>query len=251
MCNDIFLLTGQVKHSYSVGKLPLHPWVAVRMNGSVECGHCTCMAGLAETCSHIAALLYWLETAVRIAHNTSCTSKENKWLCPSLPSACNDIPQVTLEELEKVSNAQKQKSSSKKQAQKFGDISCSKPSEEDLKSFYQSLSDAPDRKPAILSIIHPFSDRCVQSTHQLPTLLSSLYSTEALGLNYVQLLERVKELCYQPATDLQINHLEELTRGQSSNKKWFRYRAGRITASLFFQVFIIMYLWVHIFLHST
>ena len=72
-------------------------------------------------------------TAVRIAQNTSCTSKEKKWLSPSLPSACHDIPHVTLEEIEKVSNSQKQKSRTKK-AQKYEDL-CSKPNEEDLASF--------------------------------------------------------------------------------------------------------------------
>lgn len=29
------------------------------------CGHCTCMAGLGEVCSHIAAVLFSIETAVR------------------------------------------------------------------------------------------------------------------------------------------------------------------------------------------
>lgn len=68
---DMFLLAGKVKHSYTSSKLPLQPWVGIRMNGSVEYGHCTmsCMAGLAETCSHVAAILYWLETAVRIKSN--------------------------------------------------------------------------------------------------------------------------------------------------------------------------------------
>ena len=74
------------------------------------------------------------------------------------------------------------------------------------------------------------------STVSTRALLPSLYSTEAFALNYVQLLECAKGLCNQPATEMQIKHLEELTRGQSSNKKWFRYRAGRITASLLFQV---------------
>ena len=105
--NDIFLLVGRVKHSYSASKLPLQPWAAIRKNGTIECGHCTCMAGLAETCSHIAAILYWLETAVRINKNTSCTSKPNGWFPPSLPKACEQIPYVTLEELEKISQRKK------------------------------------------------------------------------------------------------------------------------------------------------
>ncbi len=51
-------------------------------NGTVECGYCTCMTGLTKTCSHVATILYWLETAIRISDDVSCTSKPNKWLSP-------------------------------------------------------------------------------------------------------------------------------------------------------------------------
>ena len=57
--SDVILLAGKVKHSYAASLSPLRPWVAIRKNGIVECDHCTCMAGLAETCSHIAGMLYW------------------------------------------------------------------------------------------------------------------------------------------------------------------------------------------------
>ena len=47
----------------------------------------TCMAGLAETCSHIAAILYWLKTTVHAYSdtitkvalpNTSCSNEDIK-----------------------------------------------------------------------------------------------------------------------------------------------------------------------------
>lgn len=46
-------------------------------HGTLEVAHCTCMAGLAETCSHIGAILHWVETAVPICDDTPCTSLEN------------------------------------------------------------------------------------------------------------------------------------------------------------------------------
>ena len=54
------LVIGKVSHSYTVTSAPLTPWVIIRNSGAVACGHCTCMAGLGKTCSHIGALLYWL-----------------------------------------------------------------------------------------------------------------------------------------------------------------------------------------------
>ena len=56
----------EVKHSYASSKPPLHPWVLVRNTGAVLVGHCTCMAGLAETCSHVGAVLHWIESNVRV-----------------------------------------------------------------------------------------------------------------------------------------------------------------------------------------
>ena len=105
--NDVFLLVGKVNHSYAINQTPLKPWVAIRKNGMVECGHCDCMASLAETCSHIAAILYWLETAVRLNAKTTCTSKPNSWLPPSMPATCHQVPYVTMEELEQISSHKK------------------------------------------------------------------------------------------------------------------------------------------------
>lgn len=37
---------------------PLHVWVFANMNGKISCCHCTCIAGLSETCSHVGAICY-------------------------------------------------------------------------------------------------------------------------------------------------------------------------------------------------
>ena len=59
--------------------------------------HCTCMAGLAETCSNVGAVLHWVETDVRVRNATPCTSKENKWL---MPTPVKDIPYVELRDID-------------------------------------------------------------------------------------------------------------------------------------------------------
>lgn len=230
---NIFLLTGTVRHSYSASKAPLLPWVAIRENGTVECGHCTCMAGLAETCSHIAAILYWLETAVRVRNTTSCTSQPNTWLPPSLPNACDQIPYVTLEELEGISQRQ---SSMDVSSNAWESIAKQPPSTEDLRGFFSQLNDVTDRKPGILSVLPSYSSKFVQAVEHLPPALQGLYSPSKLNFSYTKLLDSAPQICTEIATESQIKHLEELTRGQASNKQWFKYRAGRITASQIYQV---------------
>ena len=80
---EIVLVVGKVRHSYAATKDPPKPWVLIKCSGAVLVGHCTCMAGLAETCSHVGAILHWVEAAVRILKNVACTSKENKWVMPT------------------------------------------------------------------------------------------------------------------------------------------------------------------------
>lgn len=200
--DDIFLLTGRVKHSYASSKQPLQPWVGIRKNGTVECGHCTCMAGLAETCSHVAAILYWLETAIRIHDGTSCTSKTNSWLPPSLPKACPEVPYVTLEELEKISQRQ---SNMDPPTNAWANIANQTPTEGELDKFYVSLGSVPNRKPGLLSLVAPYSSTFVQSKDHLPPALQGLYSPESLELDYSALLVKVRGLCTsETLTDAQV-----------------------------------------------
>ena len=42
--NDNFVFMADVKPSYRVNENPHKPWVAIKMNGSVTCAHCNCMA---------------------------------------------------------------------------------------------------------------------------------------------------------------------------------------------------------------
>ena len=231
---DIFLLVGKVQHSYALRETPLKPWVAIKKNGMVECGHCTCMAGLAETCSHVAAILFWLETAIRVHEETTCTSKTNSWLPPSMPTARQKVPYTTMEELEKT--AVQRKRSVTIPTQKWKEIANQAPTVQELEELYRDLSLATDRKPAILTLLPSYSVQFVQVSEHVPPLLLSLYEPANLDLNYVQLLDKVRDVCKEPVSETQVSHLEKLTRGQAKNRQWFRYRAGRITASQLHQV---------------
>ena len=53
-------------------------WVAFKPCGSVQCGHCTCMAGLSEVCNHVGAVLYKAMHEVSVLSEVSCTSLPNR-----------------------------------------------------------------------------------------------------------------------------------------------------------------------------
>lgn len=229
---DVFLLIGRVKHSYALNDAPLRPWVAVTKSGRVEHGHCTCMAGLAESCSHVAALLYWLETAVRINADTTCTSKPNSWIAPSsMPTPCQHVPYVTLEELENIAPSRMKH----KSEPVIAALNHPAPTQQELDDFYKNLKEVKS-KPAILGLVPGYDDSFVQSSEHLPQALQELYNPRSSDLNYTQLLNDTRNVRLKPLTTIQVEHLEESTRGQAKSHLWFKYRAGRITSSTLHQV---------------
>ena len=43
--------------------------------------HCSCMAGMSAPCNHVAAMLFRVETAVRLGlTNPACSTKRGEWL---------------------------------------------------------------------------------------------------------------------------------------------------------------------------
>lgn len=80
--NSVFmLLKADVTPSQRLNDSPHTPWVAINVNiSNVITAHCTCMAGLGESCSHVAALLFKIEAAVRAGYTKKiCTDEACKW----------------------------------------------------------------------------------------------------------------------------------------------------------------------------
>ena len=69
---------------------PLDVWIIMRPDGSVDSAHCTCMAGLDECCSHVAAVLLILESATKAKRETSVTDTPAYWMF--LTGARLDVP---------------------------------------------------------------------------------------------------------------------------------------------------------------
>ena len=57
-------------------------WLVIeKKTASIRSCHCTCMAGMSETCNHVAAAMFRIEAAVRLGlTNPACTSSANEWL---------------------------------------------------------------------------------------------------------------------------------------------------------------------------
>lgn len=50
------------------------------------------MAGLSETCTHVAAVLFYIEASARIQGSLSCTQKQCEWIIPSYVKEVEYLP---------------------------------------------------------------------------------------------------------------------------------------------------------------
>ena len=73
----------KVRHSQRMNDTPLSCWVVVEESREICRAHCNCMAGLGETCTHIAVVLFYLEAIVRIQGARTCTQSQCVWAIPS------------------------------------------------------------------------------------------------------------------------------------------------------------------------
>ena len=81
-----YLFFANLKHSQHLSSPSLKVWVAFKASGEVLCAQCTCMTGLGEACSHIAAVLFTAEGNTRVKSQFSSTSLPCSWLPPSFRS---------------------------------------------------------------------------------------------------------------------------------------------------------------------
>lgn len=84
-------------------------WVIIESDGTILAAHCLgSKAGLAESCSQIASVLFYIEAWIRINGKLACTQVRCSWL---LPTYVNEVSYERVKDIDF--------SSSKKTQEKF------------------------------------------------------------------------------------------------------------------------------------
>ena len=201
----------QVNHSQRLNEKPLTPWIIAEEGGKIISAHCDCVAGLGECCSHIASLLWAVESGVRIRDSMTVTEKKAYWV---IPAGIKQVPYAQIRNIK----FQGKKSSHQ-------EVSCSRrlphsptpgpdvaaPDDEEMKGFYSSLALC-SSKPAILSLVEPYSNNYVPKSlnSKLPMCLSQLFRQECLCMNYGELLNILRNTLLQ---------LQQRKQGLQKNKQ--------------------------------
>ena len=123
----------------------------------------------------------------------------------------------------------------KKTAPSFSTSQQLNPPAQNFNKLLTSLKNGPS-KPAILSIVSGFSESYIPSSLKpdLPPLLTELYDKELSESNFKEILSATLPKAtdsFYKITDCQQKAAERETRAQPKSRLWFRFRAGRGTAS--------------------
>ena len=193
------------------------------------------MAGLVEVCTHVAALLFWVEMSVKIHTSKTVTDQKAYWV--TLPINTSLQPQelinidfrslqlkrkcIETALITSLTNHLHEKNLPKKK------ILIEKPSETELSTFYSSLMQS-EKNPAILGILPGFADKFKLDAIQYgEKLLIKLYSEKLVNLSFEDLLVKCNNI-YETITITQKEalHIESQTRNQAKSGKWYELRAG-------------------------
>ena len=79
-----FLVLAKVRHSQRMNDSLISCWVITERQGTILFAHCLgCKAGLAESCSHIASVLFYLEAWTKINGRLACMLVKCSWILPT------------------------------------------------------------------------------------------------------------------------------------------------------------------------
>ena len=83
-----YVLIAKVRYSQRMNDPPIPVWIISSEEGTVIWAHrMGCKAGLAETCSHVASVLFYIETWIRINGKLACTQVKCTTYVNEVPNA--------------------------------------------------------------------------------------------------------------------------------------------------------------------
>jgi len=233
-----FVFKAAVRPSWRVTEEPHHPWVATTPTGCVIAAHCDCMAGLGETCSHVAALLFKLETAVRLGYTTTaCTDVLCTWNRSFIPN----IEPATVSKIQFYTEKAKQQYLARHDSVLVPVSQQSATSEQGQltdvqEQFLSTLATLPHQAVVLSTCVNynsRFVDAASVSVLKLPVPLTELYKPDSCDLNAADFAALVSRTAAALSVTIeQSDYVESVTTGQSSSLLWYQQRAGRITASV-------------------
>ena len=197
-----FVVLAKVRHSQRMNEALIPIWIITEKDGTINCAHCLgCKAGLAESCSHIASVLFYLEAWTKVNGKLACTQMKCSRILPSFASEVEyarvrEIKfksarklKVDLDEtIENISEELELSGTSKRQNESaVPKPEVPAPSQAEVEEFYSKLSKL-NSKPVVLSLVPPYAQSYVLPSRNISTVMD-MFKKENLELSYNELLK--------------------------------------------------------------
>lgn len=207
-------------------------WIIAEKDGTIISAHCLgCKAGLAESCSHVASVMFYIEAVTRIQGKLACTQAECTWI---LPTYVNEVPYAKVKDID-FSSAKKLKSVTEQKIEtlhhttgegsKTLEERCDQtfasnaiPSDGGMLEVYAKLN-ACKIKAVALSLIDPYADQFIDESYTLPSI-PDLFETGNLELDYPELIKICVKLTLAVSEE-HIKKIEISTQAQASGSVFF------------------------------
>lgn len=225
--SSIVVMKALVMPSQRLNEAPHTPWISInKSHNSVLNAHCTCMAGLGESCTHIGAILFKIEAAVRTGYTRrACTEEACQW---------NDDfkDKVTFARISDIKFYTKKAVDNFKGTNVSNFSDTTPPSESDINNLLHNLSKQ-TKPPVLLHCYSDFFEPFIPKYHppervKLPSSLREWYSAGIDNVTDEMINEHLDRL---KLTNSTIEYIEEATHRQADSPEWHAIRTGRITAS--------------------
>ena len=225
---DLYLFLGKVRHSQSMfSKTSNKVWLTVHEDGAVVNAHCTCMAGQGSVCSHVGAILFYIQGVAEFkeSQTPSCTSELCSWLPPSLKKVsfapvkqiqfCAPAKRYTSMTSGHGSHNEAATNAQLKKQQAKDAIPAMSPDE--LQSFLVDIKST-GVNSAVLSTHPAFCDDSIPFSARMKPPLTSLYDEKFAELPYHLLLSKCDEIFSNISiTQDEVDIIEKKTRDQASS----------------------------------
>lgn len=223
-----YVVLGKVRHSQRMNDPCVSIWIITEKDGTVLSAHSVgCMAGQGECCSHVASVLFYLETWNRINGKLACTQVKCTWIMPTY------VKEVNYAQVKNINfTARKLKQNLDKKVDSLGQNEnvntpsapptktpvIPKPNKDDLHVFFEKLNSC-KTNPVVLSLVHPFSETYISKSRDIPTV-TDLFDKKFLNIDYHKLLNACSEIELKLSKE-QIKVIEIDTRAQSQDSSFF------------------------------
>lgn len=204
-------------HSQRLNDSKLLPWLILKSCGNVWAAHCTCLAGLGECCSHVGAMLFYLEYAClkKAQSSKSITDVLSYWVAPSNQ---NNV------EIQKINNINFNHP-------KTMNLECRQPQKQktdffinlpktlvDNQTFHSFLSklQTVNSNAAILKVVPPYNLNF--KTNSFPKYYTNMYKDENAKLNREELVIIGSKIEFRLSKSV-CDEIEKETKHQSNFKE--------------------------------